>query len=113
MLQSSLTLSFDEFTPDVLYYNAGTDCMAGDPLGRMDLSPQGIITRDEIVFKECLNRNIPIVMVLSGGYQKTNGPCIADSITNLNSKLNIFNLTLGKLKERIESKIVKIDHNQM
>lgn len=40
--------------------------MEGDPLGCMRLTPDGIISRDEIVFKEAISRNIPIVMVLSG-----------------------------------------------
>ena len=67
-----------------MIYNAGTDCMAGDQLGRLNISPQGIILRDETVFEECFKAKVPIVMVLSGGYQKTNAPVIADSIQNLN-----------------------------
>ena len=52
----------------MVIYNAGTDCMIGDPLGRLSITEQGIIMRDELIFKHCLERNIPIVMILSGGY---------------------------------------------
>jgi len=26
--------------PDIIAYNAGTDCMVGDPLGQLSISPQ-------------------------------------------------------------------------
>ena len=62
--------AFEKFTPDLVIYNAGTDCMQGDPLGGLSISPQGIIQRDELVFRYCREVNqVPIVMVLSGGYQ--------------------------------------------
>lgn len=70
-----------------MLYNAGTDCLAGDRLGRMNLSAEAVIKRDEIVFEQCLSRNIPITMVLSGEYQKVNAQVIADSIENLNNNL--------------------------
>lgn len=47
---------------------------------------QGIIDRDEIVFKAARSRNIPIVFVTSGGYQKCTARIIADSIINLKGK---------------------------
>jgi len=68
MLDEKLPEVFDEFNPDFVIYNAGTDCMSGDPLGVLNVSPDGIIARDERVFKECLTRNVPVVMLLSGGY---------------------------------------------
>lgn len=74
---------------EYLVYNAGTDCMNGDPLGGMKLSSKAIIERDKIMFQLCINANVPILMVLSGGYQKVNAPTIAASITNLLS-MNIL-----------------------
>ena len=44
---------------------------------------QGIIQRDELVFNKARSRDIPIVMVTSGGYQRTTARIIADSILNL------------------------------
>jgi len=37
--------------------------MAGDPLGSMRLSSQGIVDRDELVFRAALHRSVPIAMV--------------------------------------------------
>jgi len=66
--------------------------MTGDPLGAMDLSPMAIKKRDEIVFAAVLQRQapIPIVMVLSGGYQMSNAEVIAESIINLNNKFSLM-----------------------
>jgi histone deacetylase 11 len=64
--------------------------MQGDPLGNLNISPQGIIERDELMFEYALKTyHVPIVMVLSGGYQKTNGPVIANSIENLVLRFNL------------------------
>ena len=56
----------DQFKPEFLIYNAGTDCMENDPLGRMNLTPNEIIKRDELILQYCTERSIPILMVLSG-----------------------------------------------
>lgn len=77
--------ALNEVKPDVLVYNAGTDILDGDPLGGLAISPQGIIKRDEILFKAARRRKIPILMVTSGGYQKRTARIIADSIINLHN----------------------------
>jgi histone deacetylase 11 len=64
-------------------YNAGTDILDGDPLGRMCVSGEGIRQRDQLVFEFCLSRKIPVCMVLSGGYQPASAGVIAGSIRNL------------------------------
>nr|KAI8735532.1 histone deacetylase 11 isoform X2 [Biomphalaria glabrata] len=56
--------ALNEFTPDLVVYNAGTDILEGDPLGLLSITAEGIIQRDEIVFTKCRSRNIPIVMNL-------------------------------------------------
>lgn len=40
--------------------------------------------RDELVFRICRTKNIPIVMLTSGGYLKRTARIIANSILNLN-----------------------------
>ncbi|XP_064310374.1 histone deacetylase 11 isoform X1 [Phalacrocorax carbo] len=77
--------ALNELKPDIIVYNAGTDILDGDPLGGLAISPQGIVKRDEIVFKAARSRRIPILMVTSGGYQKRTAQIIADSILNLHS----------------------------
>jgi histone deacetylase 11 len=73
----------DQVKPDFIIYNAGTDILEGDPLGVLDISTEGIIKRDEIVFQNAMERRIPILMVLSGGYTNRSGYIIGKSITNI------------------------------
>ncbi|XP_014666557.1 PREDICTED: uncharacterized protein LOC106808371 [Priapulus caudatus] len=49
----------------------------------LSLSVQGIIQRDELVFRKARERSIAIVMLTSGGYQHSTARIIADSILNL------------------------------
>ncbi|MBD0372358.1 MAG: histone deacetylase [Pyrinomonadaceae bacterium] len=54
--------------PDLVFYLAGADPFAGDRLGRLSLSMDGLRARDEFVLTECRDRRLPIVTVMSGGY---------------------------------------------
>ena len=64
--------------------------MINDPLGGLSISPQGIMARDAMVFDHCLSRNkVPVVMLMSGGYQMNNAEVIADSIGHIISKYNL------------------------
>jgi len=87
----------EEFSADFILYNAGTDCMIGDPLGNLSLTPDGIVARDEVIFRFAFENRIPICMVLSGGYQQSNAPCIAESIDNL---FKTFNLKTGGMADQ-------------
>ncbi|XP_067907896.1 histone deacetylase 11 isoform X2 [Heterodontus francisci] len=82
-VETHMSKALQEVTPDIIVYNAGTDILDGDQLGGLAISPQGIIKRDEKVFEAARKRKIPILMVTSGGYQRSTARIIADSILNL------------------------------
>ncbi|KAF2976399.1 hypothetical protein EK904_003633, partial [Melospiza melodia maxima] len=84
-VQTHVEGALNEFQPDIIVYNAGTDILDGDPLGGLAISPQGIVKRDEVVFRAARSRGVPVLMVTSGGYQKRTARIIADSILNLHS----------------------------
>jgi histone deacetylase 11 len=64
--------------------------MEKDPLGNLNITPLGIIKRDELMFEIAYETyKVPIAMVLSGGYQLSNAPVIADSIENLVHKFKL------------------------
>lgn len=56
------------FKPDLILYQAGVDPLLEDKLGRMMLTHQGLIKRDEMVLSECKRRGIPVSMAIGGGY---------------------------------------------
>ncbi|XP_036206236.1 histone deacetylase 11 isoform X5 [Myotis myotis] len=82
-VERNLKRALQEHPPDVMVYNAGTDILEGDRLGGLSISPQGIVKRDELVFRVARRCQVPILMVTSGGYQKRTARIIADSILNL------------------------------
>jgi acetoin utilization deacetylase AcuC-like enzyme len=66
-LDGALRHVFD-FLPEIVWYQAGVDGLAGDRLGRLSLSPGGLWVRDMWVFDGCFRRGIPVVVTLGGGY---------------------------------------------
>ena len=89
-MDAKLPEAFQAFKPELVIYIAGTDVLAGDPLGLLSISEDGIIARDEKVFRMAMEHKIPIVMLLGGGYQKSNAAVIAKSILNLREKFKLF-----------------------
>jgi acetoin utilization deacetylase AcuC-like enzyme len=59
---------FTEFKPRFIIYLAGADPYMFDQLGNLKLTIQGLIKRDEMVIKYAHNNNLPIMVVLGGGY---------------------------------------------
>jgi histone deacetylase 11 len=91
-IRRHLPAVLDEFDPDVVVYNAGTDILEGDRLGNLDITPEGVIERDRLVFTEVRKkRGKPIFMLTSGGYQRNNARVIADSILGLHREKLISN----------------------
>lgn len=57
--------------PDLIFYLAGIDPMAGDRFGRLALTRDGLEKRDRYVLQIAWHLGIPIAIVLSGGYAST------------------------------------------
>jgi len=86
IVEENLPKAIKQANPGLIIYNAGTDILSGDPEGQLDVSKVGIIQRDEFIFKEAKEKNIPVVMLTSGGYTSASAGVIADSIKNLAEK---------------------------
>ncbi len=54
--------------PDIIFYLGGADPYKNDKLGRLGLSIEGLMKRDEIVLEFARNNHTPIVTTMSGGY---------------------------------------------
>ena len=81
--------------PDIVFYLAGADPYAGDKLGRLALSIDGLRQRDLYVLRECLERELPVVTVMSGGYGK-----------DINDTIEIHCNTIRMVKEVFESRVM-------
>src|SRR5215203_672891 len=50
--------------PEIIFYLAGADPYAGDKLGRLAVSIDGLRIRDAFVLRECYERDIPVGTVM-------------------------------------------------
>lgn len=80
--------------PEIVFYLAGADPYAGDKLGRLAVSIDGLRERDAFVLRECYEREVPVVTVMSGGYGK-----------DINDTIEIHCNTIRMVKEVFESRI--------
>ena len=83
LIEGNLPEAIEKSKPDIIIYIAGTDILKEDLLGCMNVSEDGIIKRDEMVFRNALKNRIPILMVLGGGYSIKSAGVIGKSIENL------------------------------
>lgn len=65
------------FQPGLVLYQAGVDPLAEDKLGRLALTHDGLMARDEMVLSECARRGIPVAMAIGGGYASPIAPSVA------------------------------------
>jgi len=58
------------FKPDIVFYQSGVDPLASDVLGRLSLTPEGLIARDRRVFAAARSFGAPFVLTSGGGYSR-------------------------------------------
>ena len=69
-LHKGLEILDASFKPNLIIYLAGADPHEGDRLGKLSVSKDGMLQRDECVFQYGLDRQIPIAFSMAGGYGK-------------------------------------------
>lgn len=82
-LLKGIGLPFDEFQPDFVIYNAGTDTLEGDPVTRLGQTAEAIADRDYIVVETCRRAGVPVMMCMSGGYGEAVPRVVAESLWGL------------------------------
>ncbi len=76
LLQHHLPQLLADVAPDFIYYVSGVDILETDKLGKLKVTLDGCKKRDEIVLEIAKRYNIPVVVVMGGGYS----PKIADIV---------------------------------
>jgi len=56
--------------PDLAFYLAGADPYEDDLLGGLAVTMQGLEQRDRVVLSACAERQVPVAVVLAGGYAR-------------------------------------------
>lgn len=67
-LEAELATILSRFLPDFVFYQCGVDVVGTDKLGKLGLTRQGCQRRDEIVFEQVKQLDVPLVATMGGGY---------------------------------------------
>jgi acetoin utilization deacetylase AcuC-like enzyme len=67
-LHAALPSITAQTAPDLIFYVAGVDVHQEDKLGRLNISDQGLVLRDQLVAQLAQANAVPLVSVMGGGY---------------------------------------------
>ncbi|XP_030836837.1 uncharacterized protein LOC578763 isoform X2 [Strongylocentrotus purpuratus] len=70
IIQDHIPSVLTNFRPGLVFFDAGVDPHKDDALGYLELTDQGLFRRDYWVINEVIQRGIPCVTVIGGGYDK-------------------------------------------
>lgn len=70
-LEMHLPIAFERSRPELVFYLAGVDVVAGDRFGRLALTGAGLARRDRYLLEQVRAHGVPVVLVLAGGYAPT------------------------------------------
>ena len=92
ILQKNLIQIFKNVQPDFVFYQSGVDVLKSDKLGRLALTINGCMERDELVYSMCKKHSIPVTTTMGGGYSQ-------DIKIILNAHCNTFKAGISKYIE--------------
>lgn len=68
ILSEALNGLIETVKPDFAFYLSGVDILATDKYGKLNISMNGCLERDRIVFSLLKKKNIPVTVAMGGGY---------------------------------------------
>ncbi len=70
ILMNTLPRLISDVAPDMIFYQSAVDVLATDKLGKLGLTQAGCKARDEYVLQQAKAANIPVAIVMGGGYSE-------------------------------------------
>jgi acetoin utilization deacetylase AcuC-like enzyme len=68
LLEEELDESCHSFKPDAVFFIAGSDTYEKDIIGDMQLSREGMLSRNLMVYRKVKKANLPLIILAGGGY---------------------------------------------
>jgi acetoin utilization deacetylase AcuC-like enzyme len=84
-----------DFHPEALFFQSGVDALAGDRLGRLALTHDGLRRRDRLVLEFARSLHVPVVVTLGGGYCEPVGRTAEAHANTFLVAAEVFGLPLG------------------
>ena len=70
ILRETLPRLISQVHPDMIFYQSAVDVLATDKLGKLSLTQAGCKARDDYVLRQAKSANIPVAVVMGGGYSE-------------------------------------------
>lgn len=90
VLQEHIPKIMHDFKPGLILYVAGADPYKDDRIGGLSLTKEGLRKRDEFIFNQALHYDVPIAVVLAGGYAYDEADIVDIHYTTIMTGLNLF-----------------------
>jgi acetoin utilization deacetylase AcuC-like enzyme len=87
ILEKYLHRSFDEFSPQLLFYVAGADPYREDQLGGLALTMDGLARRDALVMGYAQRNRVPTAVTLAGGYARKVEDTVSIHVNTINTAI--------------------------
>lgn len=75
---------------DLILYQAGVDILSHDHLGLLNISHNGVLERDKIIFHLAKKHGVPISFVIGGGYAKNINETVCAYVNTFKAAKDIF-----------------------
>ena len=80
VLSQHLPQLFSEVKPKLVIYQAGVDGLKEDSFGRLALTRQGLIKRNNLVYDLCIHNGCKLLVTMGGGYSRPIGHTVDASV---------------------------------
>ncbi len=109
-LREAVPQIYDKVKPDLVVYVAGADPYEDDQLGLLRLTKEGLKERDEIVLFEASARNIPVCVVLAGGYARKVEDTVEIHTNTAKVCLQVLNQLPAESSQKVEGREIDVDN---
>ena len=89
-LERNIPVVISDFKPDFIMYVAGADPYEHDQIGNLALTINGLEKRDSFIYNQAKNYQIPIAVVLAGGYAVDRGDTVAIHYNTIREAVKMF-----------------------
>ncbi len=91
VLEAQVFPELEAFRPDLIFYLAGVDVLAGDRFGRFALTLAGADERSRRVYRWCARAGVPVVSLMAGGYNRDPALTVAAHARTVEVGLDVWN----------------------
>jgi len=91
-LEDNIPKIISDFKPGFIMYVAGADPYENDQIGNLALTKNGLKKRDYFIYNQARNYQIPLAVVLAGGYARERKDTVEIQFNTIKEAVEVFNI---------------------